>query len=271
MTDDSDLANAYALSLAYRYPEALEVFFKTAEETTDPLTKAYALLLASDALVQMSETERAEQTLKSVRASLDVVHANSNQESVEEQRLKYMLELQETAIADALGRRVEALERYRLFLKRGEDERDTLPFSDIYEKAEGEMAILLVDVNRSSEALPILEKLEISQLGSAVLLSYLGTCYYVLHQPEKAAKKLEEAIRLGLPPNFLFRAHCVLGMAYYLLQDYVNAKQELEQGVRTATPRFIKEAEIWKWLEWSCIGLGLKTEAEEYGRMARPS
>jgi tetratricopeptide (TPR) repeat protein len=270
-TEDAHLANAYALSLACRYAEALEGFLKTAEETTDPLTKAYALLLASDALVQMSETERAEQTLKSVRATLDVVHANSDREAIEEQRLEYMLQLQEIAVACAFGRRVEALERYRLFLKRGEDERVKPGLSDIYEKAEGEMTILLVDLNKPSEALPILEKLEMSQSGNAVLVSYLGTCCCVLDQPEKAVKKLKEAIRLGLPPHLVFRAHCTLGMAYYLLQDYANAKLELEEGVRTATPRYIKETEIWKWLEWSCIGLGLKTEAEEYGRMARPS
>lgn len=265
------LEKAFELSTAFRYAEALEEFRKISETAEDPLTKAWALLMTSDVLVQMSENKRAERALKDARTVLDFVTVSSDRDLVEQRRLTYMAELQEIGIMDAGGKREEALERYKSFLERGKDRKERLVFSDVYEKAEGEMALLLVDFNRPSEALPILEKLERLQPTSSVLLSYLGTCYCVLDQPEKAVAKLEESIKLGLPPNLDFRAHCYLGMAYYLLQDYASAKRELELGVRTATPRYIKEVEIWKWLEWSCMGLGLKAEAEEYGRMARPS
>jgi tetratricopeptide (TPR) repeat protein len=265
------LEKAFELSTAFRYAEALEEFRKIAETTEDPLTKAWALLMTSDVLVQMSENKRAEQALKDARTVLDFVGVSSDRDLVEQRRLTYMAELQEIEIINAGGNREEALERYKSFLKRGKDERERLLFSDAYEHAEGEIAILLADFNRPSEALPILEKLERVRPLNAVLEFYLGSCQCVLDQPGKAVAKLEESRRLGLPPNLNFRAHCYLGMAYYLLQDYSSAKRELELGARTATPRYIKEVEIWKWLEWSCVGLGLKAEAEEYGRMARPS
>ena len=37
------------------------------------------------------------------------------------------------------------------------------------------------------------------------------------------------------------------------------------------TPDYIKQAHIWKWLEYTCKSLGLKEEAQRYGQLARPS
>jgi hypothetical protein len=60
-------------------------------------------------------------------------------------------------------------------------------------------------------------------------------------------------------------------MAYYNLKDYAKAKQELEKGVEDADADYIKQSNIWKWLEMTCRALGLQAEAELYVRMARPS
>ena len=131
------LEKAFELSTAFRYAEALEEFRKIAETTEDPLTKAWALLMTSDVLVQMSENKRAEQALKDARTVLDFVGVSSDRDLVEQRRLTYMAELQEIEIINAGGNREEALERYKSFLKRGKDERERLLFSDAYEHAEG--------------------------------------------------------------------------------------------------------------------------------------
>ncbi len=87
----------------------------------------------------------------------------------------------------------------------------------------------------------------------------------------RARQKLERAISIGLKPQLDFQAHCSLGMALYELGEYAQAKLEFEHGVRAATPRYIKEAKIWKWLEYTCISLGLKEEAGHYASLSRPS
>lgn len=58
-------------------------------------------------------------------------------------------------------------------------------------------------------------------------------------------------------------------MAYYELHDYARAKCELEVGAKAATPEYIKQAHIWKWLECSCRGLGLMDEANHYAMMRK--
>jgi tetratricopeptide (TPR) repeat protein len=100
----------------------------------------------------------------------------------------------------------------------------------------------------------------------------LGHCYLAANDYIRAEEKLIEALRLGGLPNSLdYRAHCELGVTYYNLRDYAKAKAEFEKSARLAVPSFIKEWEIWKWLQLTCRALGLKAEAEQYARMANPS
>jgi hypothetical protein len=83
--------------------------------------------------------------------------------------------------------------------------------------------------------------------------------------------KLERALDLAPRPRIAFQAHGTLGMVFYETGDYQRAKQELEVSARLAAPDYIKHAKIWKWLEYTCINLGLKDEARRYGQLARPS
>lgn len=57
--------------------------------------------------------------------------------------------------------------------------------------------------------------------------------------------------------------HCALGKAYHKLEDYTQAKLELEKGARMAGPSYIRQAQLWKWLEITCRHWGLTQEAEQ--------
>jgi tetratricopeptide (TPR) repeat protein len=99
---------------------------------------------------------------------------------------------------------------------------------------------------------------------------YLGYCYISVEQYDEAKRLLEQSIEQGLPLHLEFRAHSALGMALYEAGDYVRAKRELEMGLRGANPRYVKEAQLWKWLHHTCVSLGLKEEAEYYNKLMRP-
>jgi hypothetical protein len=60
-------------------------------------------------------------------------------------------------------------------------------------------------------------------------------------------------------------------MTYYNLQDYTKAKEEFEKGAQMADASYIKESQIWRWLELTCRALGLNSEAERHARMFKPS
>jgi len=93
----------------------------------------------------------------------------------------------------------------------------------------------------------------------------------LLERYAEAQGKIEECLALRLPPDWEGRAHFRLGAAYYQLKDYKRAKVELETAVKTAPPEFLRHEGIWRWLEYTCISLGLKDEAENYAKLARPS
>jgi tetratricopeptide (TPR) repeat protein len=139
----------------------------------------------------------------------------------------------------------------------------------LYNTTRTRYAFLLADLGRYQEARPILESL--SEPKTPQNLFYLGYSYLEKPTYIDAERLLSEALELGLPTHLDYRAHCALGMACYELGDYERARIELERGAEKADAVYLKRAEIWKWLEYTCLSLGLKEDAERYARMGRPS
>jgi tetratricopeptide (TPR) repeat protein len=100
---------------------------------------------------------------------------------------------------------------------------------------------------------------------------YLGHCYFRTKRLDEAQQKLELALALEPRPRIAFQAHGTLGMVLYETGDYQRAKHALATSAKLAAPDYIKHAHIWKWLEYTCISLGLKEEARRYGQLALPS
>jgi tetratricopeptide (TPR) repeat protein len=141
---------------------------------------------------------------------------------------------------------------------------------ETYDDLQRRRAFFLTDIGSFQHAIPILEEIEIRQNHNPVFLFYLGHCFLMAKELTKAREKLERAISLDPPSPIYFQSHGSLGMALYELGEYARAKQELERSAEAATARYIKEAKIWKWLQNTCISLGLKDEAEHYRRLLEP-
>jgi tetratricopeptide (TPR) repeat protein len=89
---------------------------------------------------------------------------------------------------------------------------------------------------------------------------------------KRAQEKLTEALKLGGLPIWLeYRAHFELGTTYYHLKDYEKAKHELEKAAEQADADYVRQSDIWKWLEMTCRVLGLQAEADFYAGRLLPS
>jgi len=201
--------------------------------------------------------------------SPNAVLGNADDEN--RRRLLIWAELEDARIVAAEERLQEALGSLSRILANHQSELSKPGFAEIFQAVQRDRAFLLTDMGSFQEALPLLEEVDLADPHDRWTLFYLGYCYSCTGKFADSQPKLEEALRLGLTPDFEGRAHCALGASSYELGDYAKAKSELEKGVKMASPRYVKQAGIWKWLEYTCISLGLNDEAERYRRLARPS
>lgn len=164
-----------------------------------------------------------------------------------------------------------AIEQLGSTLARFKDEIQGPNRIDIYDEIQTRRAYFLTDLDQFKKAMPILEEAKGRRNDDPIFLFYLGHCYFRAKRWDEAQEKLERALALRPRPGIAFQAHGSLGMVLCETGDYKRAKQELETCARSAAPDYIKQADIWKWLEYTCARLGLKEETQQYSQLARPS
>jgi tetratricopeptide (TPR) repeat protein len=257
-----------------KYKEAADLLLSLAIATDDLFEKAGMLLNLAHTLKAAGTLDLARTQLNAARELLilppNTVLGNADDEN--RRRLLIWAELEDARIVgadEALQR--EALTSLNRILTDHQSELCRPNFAEIYQAVQRDRGFFLTNLGSCKEALPILEEADSADPHDRWTLFYLGHCYSLTGKFLDARRKLEEAIRLGLTPDYEGRARCALGATYYELGDYAKAKSELEQGIKTASPRYLKEAAIWRWLEYTCFNLGLKAEAEHYRRLASSS
>jgi len=179
-----------------------------------------------------------------------------------------MIEFDDADISSYEGKIEEALAKFDLILEKYGRRLKEPELQESYEMIQSRRGFILADLGRNKEALPIMEEAESFEGRKAEIRFYLGHCYLAGRDYTRAAGKLLEALRLGLPQNLEYRAHCEMGIAYYNLKDYAHAKLEFEKSAETAGAEYIQRAQIWKWLENTSRILGLKDKADRYSRLA---
>lgn len=264
---------AMALRDQGKYKEAADVFLGLAKATDDLFEKAGMLLNLTHTLKASGSLGLAKTQLNAARELLSLppnaVLGNADDENG--RRLLIWAELEDARISAVENGEEGAVKQLNGILANHQSELSKPAFAEIYQAVQRDRAFMLTDLGSFQEALPILEEVDSADPHDRWTLFYLGHCYACTGQFVESQQRLEEAIRLGLTPDFEGRAHCVLGASYYEMGDYVRAKFELEKGVKTASPKYILQSGIWKWLEFTCISLGLKAEAEHYRRLASSS
>jgi tetratricopeptide (TPR) repeat protein len=257
-----------------KFKESADLLLSLAIATDDLFEKAGMLLNLTDTLKAAGTLDLARTQLNAARELLifppNTVLGNADDEN--RRMLLIWAELEDASIVGADEKlQKEALASLNKTLADHQSELCRPNFAEIYQAVQRDRGFLLTNLGSFAEALPILEEVDSADPHDRWTLFYLGFCYSCTGKFPDAQRKLEEAIRLGLTPDYEGRARCALGASYYELGDYARAKSELEQGVKTASPRYVKKSGIWKWLEYTCVSLGLKAEAEHYRRLARSS
>lgn len=270
--DEQRLLKACELVDKGKYSEAHNEFIQLAENTPEPVEKAWPLIYAANTLQTLGEQEAATVQLSAARNLIEKHRPSISARDEKFAAVECFLDFVDANLVwlrggnqeAALNKFDAALKKHRLALK------DPRP-RGLHEAFQIRRAFILADLGRWKETLPILEGIKSPQEYREGIAFYLGHCYLSGDECERAKDKLTEALKLGLPNSLEYRAHCELGMTYYNLKDYAKAKQELEKGAEHADADYIKESHIWKWLEMTCRALGLQDEAEVYVCMARPS
>jgi tetratricopeptide (TPR) repeat protein len=272
-TDPQLLDKACALREKGSFREAYDLFMVAASQASNPLEKAGILLNAATNLTQSDEQARSRNLLGQIRQLLGTIDPSTctKDEQDEFVRITMGIEVEEAEVLVTEGKIKAAIERLGATLERFKDEIPEGTRIDIYDEIQIRKACFLTDLDQFESAIPILEEAMGRRNDDTIFLFYLGHCYFRAKRWDEAQQKLERALALGPRPGIAFQAHGSLGMVCYETGDYQRAKQELETCARCAAPDYIKQAYIWKWLEYTCIRLGLKEEARQYGQLARPS
>jgi tetratricopeptide (TPR) repeat protein len=269
--DQDRFLNACRLRDQGELDQAYREFSKLSEEIDEPWDKAMALLYAAKTLKLAERYDEATKQLSAARAvATDVVSGNS----LIDERVAYVevyLDFEDADLSWKLGQNLEALGKFDAMRGNHLTTLRKPEFRGVRESIEACRAFILVDLGRCGEALPVLEAAGSFTEYREGIAYYLGHCYLLGHEHQKAEEKLAEALRLGLPHNLEYRAHFELGVAFFELRNYAAAKRQFEKSAGMANSRYLKDAEIWKWLESTCLSLGLKTEARNYANLARPS
>lgn len=125
----------------------------------------------------------------------------------------------------------------------------------------------LYNLNRPSEALPLLQEAVAVDYEKATSSYYLGRCAYDLGKLGEAIKCFQSALALGLDPFYQPSAHYVLGLSYHQQGQYTQSIQELKYCLRHDS-----EAHVPKWKVLSALvsaskALGLVADSEQYSEM----
>lgn len=273
ITNSRLLDRACDLRAQGKFREAYEEFLRAANNTENILEKAGILLNAVINLAQSDDFDNARTHLDKVRELLALLNP-VNPNTLDQNELLCVtvgVEIEKSEILTTEGKLEEAIQQFTKTLGEYAPLLKERRLIDVLDEVETRRACLWANLGAFEKAEQRLDEVESRRSEDTIFLFYLGHCCSMTKQLSRAQRLLEKAISLGPPPGIAFQAHCSLGMVFYEAGEYKNAKLELEHGVQTATPRYIKEAKIWKWLEYTCISHGLKDDAERYGQLARPS
>src|ERR1700676_335454 len=250
--------------------EAYQAFRELADETTDALDKAGILVHAAKTLKLQERYSEAERQLRAARE----LAANDLGQSSSDARIAHLEVYLDYEDADLLwkqGENGEALAKFDQALQKYQKRLQEPDFRDFYEIMQTCRAFILCDLDRWRDAMPTLERLQSATEYREGISFYLGHCYMLAGNLDKAKEKLAESLQLGLPPSLEYRAHCELGMIYYEAQDYLKATKELEQCIQQADPSYIRDSNVWGWLRSACRALGVEEQRDHHGRIRKPS
>jgi tetratricopeptide (TPR) repeat protein len=246
--------------------EALQELRSLARSLGDPLDKAALLYHEVLFLVDMQEIAEARQrleSLKSMLASLGEPPRDGYQDELP-RNLAVMLGYTEMKVLLAEQNETKALQTLEELFARYPKQLSIPGFRQIHDELVTYRGFFLADAGRWTEARPFLENASPPEAWKNVLCYYLGHCYYVFSEYQRAESKLVEALDLGLAGDWECKARYVLGIVEYHLGNIEDAKDQFTQYLRRENPESLNNPKVWEWLEAVSVALGEYEEAEKY-------
>lgn len=246
--------------------EALRELQELAKSITEPWRKSALLYHEALFLVEMervSEARRCLEEFKRTLASLDKPPRDSYEDDLPH-NLALMSRYTEVRVLLAESKESEALQILDELALVYPRQLSLAGFEDIAKELETYRALLLGDAGRWFEAKPLLENAAPPEAWRGIVSYYLGHCYYVLQDYDRAQFQLIKAMSLSLGDKWQGRAHYIRGLVEYHLGNLAEAKRQLELSVKTATPEYLTTTRVWEWLEAISRSLGQYAEAKQY-------
>jgi tetratricopeptide (TPR) repeat protein len=139
--------------------------------------------------------------------------------------------------------------------------------ADVLEQVRSSRGIVLLELSRYSEALPLLEEATVARPGDGELLIYLGACYFHLRELDRSKDCFVRALKSEIDTNFRYKAHFYLGSVYYAQGNFAWAKQEFEEALQQGDRQQLSGKNIYEHLKLTSESLGLESEAKRYSEL----
>jgi len=196
--DEKRLLHACELVDAGKLAEAYDEFVQLAENTPDPIEKAWPLIYAANTLQTLGQEEAATAQLSAARALIET-HRPSNPATNEMfAAAESFLDFEDANLSWLRGDNLEAaLNKFDAALTKHRSALKDPRARGLYEAIQIRRAFILADLGRWKESLPVLEEIKSPQEYVEGIAFYLGHCYLAAHDYIKAEQKLTEALSLG--------------------------------------------------------------------------
>ena len=250
---------AVSLRDSGRMQEAILAFRRLARSTADPQERGSIVLNEAACFVKLGRPTEARQRMRDAIPLLP-----------DTDEFKLLLEFYDAVLCVQEGDSEGAVRKMGKIL----DAHQNLlasEYSELYEDIQMRRGTLLVQLQRSREALPILEEaLSFSASKEPGFYYHVGLCYLDLGRLEEAKSNLRQSLASGsLSKHWEAKAHYYLGITHGKQRAYAWAKQELELAASLLSESNLRPEHVYENLAEICRMLRLRDEARKYRELAR--
>jgi len=245
-----------ALESSGSLEQALRGFNDLESESVDAEDKVLVLLAISDCLGRLRRYPEARQAIE--KASLLVARSN---------QIYPRIAFKDAYIEVYVRDWKKALSKIDAIRKDSYDALLLPENADLVEQLQISRGVVLVELHRYREALPLLEQAAKANLEDAMVLTYLGACYFDAKDFERSKECLLKALKLGVDHNYRHKIHFFLGSIYYAQGKFAWAKQEFEESLKQGQNQEFADKDVYDYLIQASEWLGLETEVERYSKL----